>query len=467
MSIDRHEHLVTAARHHQAGELYEAMALYDRLLEHDPASADVLQLAGIAASQSGDLAAAARHLRRAAEILPDEGSLLGALGQVLREQGQLDEAVECYRRGLALDPGQAGAHHELGRLLEELGRLDEATACHAQAVALDPELAAAHDDLGRLLERSDPDRAEACFHEALRASPELAVTHHNLGILLWSRGKLAEAESSLRRAIELGFASIEAHRSRGHVLRRLGRLQDAADELREVLRQAPDDEQVRFELAVLGSGETPSHPPQDYILRLFDDYSERFDHHLLETLGYRGPQLLREAFDAAASHTEALDVLDLGCGTGLCGALFRDVARRLKGVDLSPRMIDRARERGVYDELMVGEISEALLAPGTACDLVLAGDVLIYLGDPAPVLLQTAGALRPGGLFTFTVEEQAEPGYSLQPTGRYSHSRECIERLAGEAGLSVRHCTRGVLRRQQDQPVVGLIFVLGRDAHGA
>ena len=154
---------------------------------------------------------------------------------------------------------------------------------------------------------------------------------------------------------------------------------------------------------------------------LFDTYAEQYDKHLVKQLHYRGPQLLRAAV-ADLPADRALEVLDLGCGTGLCGVSFRDLARTLTGIDLSPGMLARARQHGVYDELLQSDIAGFLLSSSTRYDLILAADVFVYVGDLAGVFQGASRVLRPAGRFIFTVEAHEGEGFVVRPSGRFAHS---------------------------------------------
>jgi len=215
-------------------------------------------------------------------------------------------------------------------------------------------------------------------------------------------------------------------------------------------------------LAVVGGAPMPPAPPPEYVTNLFDDYAGRFDRHLVQQLEYRIPAHLREAVGQVLDETRrSLEVLDLGCGTGLCGPLFRDIAARLTGVDLSAKMIEKARERGVYDELQVADITEAMRAHPAAYDLILAADVFIYVGELTPVFEACRSALKPGGMFAFSVEAAEETDtYVLRPTGRYAHATGYIRQLAQAAGLQELSLDHVVLRKEKDSPMPGYIFVL-------
>lgn len=193
---------------------------------------------------------------------------------------------------------------------------------------------------------------------------------------------------------------------------------------------------------------------------LFNLYAPSFDDSLRGFLAYRAPERLMDAVRAVLGERRGLDVLDLGCGTGLAGPLLRPLARRLEGVDLSPGMLDKARARGVYDALWAGEITAELAASTTSYDLLVAVDVLVYFGALEDVLAQAARRLAPGGLFALTVEKGHEPGYRLHPSARYVHHLDYLRGCARAAGLHPVVEREEPLRRQAGQPVIGYVMVL-------
>jgi predicted TPR repeat methyltransferase len=225
----------------------------------------------------------------------------------------------------------------------------------------------------------------------------------------------------------------------------------------------PDWEDLKFHLAAVRASDAPQPtvPPPSYIISLFDGYAEQFDQHLVKTLEYRVPQHLLEA--AKRTGRERFDlVVDAGCGTGLCGEAFRPIAGRLVGVDVAPKMIEKSRQRGVYDELMVGRLEEALRGRSEV-ELVLAGDVLNYVGDLGGVFAAVGAALRREGYFLFSIEkptaEEGE-GLILRPTRRYAHSRDYIERLAHDTGMELVETTDAVIRMDYGRPLEGYIGVV-------
>jgi predicted TPR repeat methyltransferase len=220
-------------------------------------------------------------------------------------------------------------------------------------------------------------------------------------------------------------------------------------------------------LARLGAAPIPATAAPAYVARLFDQYAPRFEEHLVNGLGYRAPALLRDAVAELCARTNRrmhfARALDLGCGTGLAGAAFRDCVEHLEGVDLSPGMVAQARQNGIYDALSVCDVIDHLqAAPNHAFDLIFAADVLVYIGDLTPLFTHLARVLASGGLFAFTTESHDGRGYVLGAQTRYAHSRTYIERVTSGAGLAVRLMQNTSTRNNKGREVGGLIAVLER-----
>ncbi|WP_431268756.1 class I SAM-dependent DNA methyltransferase [Dankookia sp. P2] len=178
-------------------------------------------------------------------------------------------------------------------------------------------------------------------------------------------------------------------------------------------------------------------------------------------LDYRTPALLAALLARAGlAPRRALRVLDLGCGTGLSGAALAGFARRLEGLDLSPRMLAEARKRGLYDALHEADLLDWLPGRPGGFELIAAADVLNYLGDLAPALTAIAGALAPGGVAAFSVEAGAGAPFALGEAMRYRHDPDHVAALAAAAGLVLLAREEAVLRMEKGAPVVGALFVL-------
>jgi predicted TPR repeat methyltransferase len=285
---------------------------------------------------------------------------------------------------------------------------------------------------------------------------------------LEKRGDLAGAADLYAQAVEVapGFAS--AWFALGEVRVRLGDNAAAAHAFRRALAAEPEDRHgATVQLARLTGEATPM--PQGYVRALFDQYARHYDLSLLEGLDYRGPQLL---FDAVMAARGALGreswfdrALDLGCGTGLAGAVFSRHIDSLVGVDLSAAMIEQARRTGRYNHLHVSDVLEFLARENDrSADLVIAADSLPYCSDLAPLAREVARVLDDGGLFAFTVETHDGSGVLLRETLRYAHGEDHVRAALADAGLAVVSLAVASSRREKSVPVPGLVVVAAKPA---
>ncbi len=240
----------------------------------------------------------------------------------------------------------------------------------------------------------------------------------------------------------------------------LGEQAGAEEALRQAAALNPDDSYgTQLHLARLRKDSPPTMPPA-YIRRLFDQYAEHFETHLCNRLAYRGPTILRRAYDAAGPRPTS-DAIDLGCGTGLVARAFAGLCDAVDGVDLSPEMISKASQTGLYRRLEIAEMVAFMCAQSAAgADLVLAGDALVYVGDLAPVFDAVARLLRRDGRFVFNVQAQPSGTFLLCQDLRYAHSLDYLTTTAKAVQLSVVRCETAVLRKERGQDVACFTLVL-------
>ena len=273
-------------------------------------------------------------------------------------------------------------------------------------------------------------------------------------------GDWRAAADVLEQALERAPAWPPALFALGEARNKLGDAEGAAAAFRASLAADPGDRQgAAARLGLLGATAAPASLPPAYVARLFDDYAHRFDKHLMEGLGYRGPALIAAALDAVAPGRRFAAALDLGCGTGLASVALRARADRLAGVDLSPAMVAQARALQVYDDVEVGEIVAHLQRFGQAFDLIVAADALVYFGALDEVFVATAHALAPDGLFVFTAESFVGEGFRLGATMRFSHARAYVETTAAAVGLRPLAMREAWARREAGKDVSGVVCV--------
>ncbi len=250
----------------------------------------------------------------------------------------------------------------------------------------------------------------------------------------------------------------------GEIDGKRGRPAASADAYAHALALDPADALgASLQLARLGAAASPAVAPEAYVRDLFDQYAGRFDRHLVDKLFYRGPDLLRAAVQSLGERRFA-HVIDLGCGTGLGGAAFRASADVLTGVDLSSGMVAAARAKGHYDRLVVANIQAFLaIEPAASADLLIAADVLCYIGDLAPILRAAHDVLAPGGLFALTLQK-GDGTFSLGVDLRFAHAPSYVTDTAATQGLTTALLDEAPLRRDAGADVVGLVVVLRKEA---
>lgn len=428
--------LLRAEAHLKAGRLDQARSAYRKTLMNFPRCKEAHYQLGVLLHDADDLEGAVRHFRTLLQLAPELAEVHFNLGTTLAKLGLHANAVESFQRAIEIQPSMADAHNNLGIAWRDQGCLE---------------------------------RAIECFETAIQHQPKLFSAHLNLGTTLIKCRRAEHAVAACRAALELNSEIADTYLALGLALELAGKKEEAMKCLQEAVRRNPKSEEWRFHFAAsLGHSGPPIAPPE-YVASLFDAYAARFDEHLRGRLKYRTPEHILDAVVHVAPDRR-FDVLDLGCGTGLCGELFRSLSNRISGIDLSQEMIRAAHERNIYDELLTSDMAGFLQNRFAEYDLILASDVFIYVGDLAETFLLASAALRPGGLFAFSVEAAEKlpggndpvGGYRLTETRRYVHTMAYISDLSATSGFTEHFSRLAKLRTQAGTDVEGWIVVLGK-----
>jgi predicted TPR repeat methyltransferase len=346
-------------------------------------------------------------------------------GELLRK-GAAVEAADLLKPLIEDGRGGLFARLQFARALSACGALGEALEVARETTLLFSNAAPAALGLGEiLLTNSQLFTAIAEFQRTLRIDPNLSEARFLLGKTWLQAG---EPEKALQELHSIPPADSPTG------------LHDLISEAEQMQRAARSNPR--------------------YVRHLFDQFSSDYDARMLGQLGYSAPRILRElaALIIPEVAKGSLDILDLGCGTGLAATAFADLARRLDGVDLSPAMIERAASRALYTELTVGDVETP--THGSRYDLIIAADTLVYLGDLAPVFIASQNALRRGGFFLFTVEKNEAEEFALGPKRRWRHSENYLRRMARASDLQVSGILACVPRTEAGVPVEGLAVAL-------
>lgn len=393
------------------------------------AGTDPMLMKGVAAHRTGDFDAARDIYQRVLKRRPKDPDALNFLGMLECQQGNHEQGVKLLRWSLQNAPSNPHAWVNLGNVLAQVRELDEACAAYERATGLDPTL---------------------------------WQPWYNLGVLNRHRGRLEDALTCMKQALARNPNHDLAYERLGNLLTRAGRGDEAAQLYREWYEFNPKSAVARHMYAATTGELVPGRAADDYVVELFDGFADSFDQ-VLEGLGYRAPRLVAAAIERHGAAGAPRDILDAGCGTGLCGPLLKPWSRQLTGVDISGGMVRKARLRGIYDELVVRELCDFMSRRPGDFDVVVSADTLVYFGDLAPAAAGAHRCLRPGGLLAFTVEhwetDDVEATYRLENHGRYSHAGRYVRQVLTDAGFEVLDIGSDVLRKELNQDVGGLVVV--------
>ena len=479
--------------------LAEAAAIYQEILEVVPDNIYACFNLGMIRQSNSEFPEAISCYGKVFDHEPDNFHVLYQLANAWRDQGCWEKAVATYKRALTQDWQHADIHYNLGLVHYYQGEMKSALCSYQEAVRLDKSHAAAFYNLGIIhFEQGAYDLATKCYGQALAVCPDDVDTHYNLAVTQTAQGNLEGAAGHYLNALELAPEDAELHNALGIVFKQLKELERAKACFRQAITLRPDYGAAYTNLAIMfhaaghaelsiecyskaiefdhqtesadymlaaRTGSNRDSAPRGYVRDLFDSYADNFEKNLTDELGYNSPDLLREIAGKLLGPGQLFKRgADLGCGTGLVGSCFRDIANHMIGIDLSAKMLDKATEKGVYNELHCGDINEFLDDYDGSFDLLVAADVLIYLGDLAPFFKSVDNRVDPNGYLLFSVEKLVGPGMRhLQASGRYAYSREYLWGLAENYGFLVEVCREVGLRKEKGQWLKGSIFALRKN----
>ncbi len=318
------------------------------------------------------------------------------------------------------------------------GQLDQALGLYVQALQEDPQTPGAADLISAILR-----------------------TYLELALALMKTGRDPEAIRSFQRVLAIQPDEPVAHAYLSRLFISGNDLQRATLHLRHYLRLVPEDHMgARMLLAYTGAEAVPERPAPAYITRFYDTYAASYDQKLVSSLHYQCPQLIRAAVQRHCQ--EKVAILDLGCGTGLCGQTVRSLAKRLDGVDVSPQMLAKAQERNIYDALEVADLYPFMEQRARCYDVIVAAGVFEHIGDPRHVFQAAFRALRDSGLFVFTAEDNPAQELSVNSSGYYMHGRTYLAKRATQCGFTVSSLEAVTMRIDKGTPVQGLCVVLSK-----
>jgi predicted TPR repeat methyltransferase len=411
--------------------LERSLALSDR-------QASAWLLLGSVKAKLQDLGGAEAAYRAALLLERTSPLVWQCLGLVMQQRADLPAAIDCFFSCVACGGGTAAVLGNLAKLCYQAGRFRESAEVYAAALEQDPD----NPNYPRVLR-------QVRFLQGVRDGRPVdeALTDYERSLPADAPDEDRDLNALLRNAFAM--------------LRTFGPREAAVRVGRKWLERTPGNASAEY-LLEAAAGETGlERSPSAYIVEYFDDMAKDFDQKLVGSLRYALPAQLCATVEQLVEPGRQFEVLDAGCGTGLCGPLLRPMARQLVGVDLSPKMLEQARRRGSYDDLACEDLVAFLRRSAGQFDVVVAADVLIYFGDLRPVWEAARAALRPGGLLAFSLEAADGDGYRLQQSGRFAHSLDYV-RSSGAGLFEERACFETTIRLEAMRAVRGHCFILAR-----
>jgi predicted TPR repeat methyltransferase len=429
--------LQDAQRAYQMGQLPEAARLYQEVLSANPAHVEALYSLGMIFFQTNQLEQAETLFGQVLSVAPFFADAFCMRGVTLVKQGRAEEALSSFKQAISIKPDFVEALSNHATTLVQMGRYSEGLSELDRVLALNPQHALSWNNRGNaLFAQKRYVEALESYDKALAIYPEFPDAKLNR---LFALGDLKRATPEFPEILV----------AQGLELMRRQQFVDALRCFDEALSIRPNyPEAVEYRLATLRGG----------VQHLFDECAPDFEASMLNNLNYRGHIQVREAAETTwTGPRTGLAIADLGCGTGLVGAQFRDWASggRLDGVDFAPRMLEEAKARGIFDNLILADLEPFLDQSSDNYDLLVTADTMIYLSDLSGLFNGVAKRLKPGGQFVFSLEAKHGDGWEETPKRRFRHSESYLRQVTDRAGLKFIHISPSTLRFESGMPVAG------------
>ncbi|HWY32615.1 MAG TPA: methyltransferase domain-containing protein [Candidatus Acidoferrum sp.] len=426
----------TALSKSNASDEAAACLQYSVMLSHQ--QPHTWLLLGLARQKQGNPGAAEAAYRVALEQEPDSSvawQLIAALREQLRDYaGACDCLIECIKA----DGANAAVQANLGKLQYQLGRLSESADAYTKAAGMDSgnahfrQMARKTTFLRELLQGETIDDAVAHYQNSFTTDEK-------------------DSEKDLRDLLHSSFSLLSG----------FGHLEAAARVGMKQIELWPANASLNYLMSAVAQDQSLDRSPSEYVVEHFNAFAKGFDEQLVGVLGYDMPEKICSAVRKTTAAGHRHETLDAGCGTGLCGPLLRPISRTLTGVDLSPKMLEQAARKAVYDALACEDLTTFLLKSPAHFDLIVAADLMVYFGILTPLFAAAATALRPGGLFALSTELWTGEGYHLQPSGRFAHAPQYVRLMAGLDFEEVFQAET-TIRLEANRRLPGNIFILRR-----
>ena len=406
---------------------------------------------------------AIKSCQQAINYFPDSIKTYSNLAAALFNKCDYSQSTEYYKKVILLEPDNIPAHKFLCLSLLRDKEFKQALEIVQKMLDIDFNNAESYNYLCEAyLGLNEIDNAENACKKSLEIVPSNITAYINMGNIFQQRFQYKTSIIWYKKALEIEPDNANLHYNLGISYFRLNNNDNAATSFHKAMEINPDLSASKHMLAIV-EGKNLARVDAIYLTDLFDEYAHRYNKHQ-QDLKYHVPEYINDTIRDLyySNHLNCkLDILDLGCGTGLCAPYLADITKSITGVDLSPDMIKQAKKLSLYNELIVGDMNEYMNSRPDMFDIAIAADVFIYMGDLNQEFHAAKVTLKDNALLIFNIQLNDDiASYELTDTGRYNHADSYISSLIDTYGFIHITSNNVISRYDLGIPVDSRIYVL-------
>ncbi|RUR07211.1 tetratricopeptide repeat protein [Legionella sp. km772] len=413
---------------------------------------------GLLLLKNNELDAAKRQFSNVLALNPDAIEAQFYLGVLHLEANELDQAEQAFQAVLAQQNEHVEALVNLGVIALKRGQNQIAVDYFTKALALDNDEMDARNNLASTFMHYDRfENALMHYDVLLQKEPNNIEYLYNSGVAQMALGHLNEATMHFDHILQLEPTHASSLNNLAAIYLKLDNRETSRHYLERALEVNPEDKISRHMLNAITGIKNGENTPE-YAHNLFNNYALYYDQHMQGQLNYSIPTHIARSLHQFEL-LELDNALDLGCGTGLTGVAVREYCKHLTGVDIAEKMIEHAKKKAIYDELLQMELLDFLKQDPKHYDLIVAADVLPYFGDLAPLIQLVSEHLTEEHYFIFTTEINEESPWQLESSARFSHQPAYLNTLTKEHSLTIVKQEKIPARIQNQLPLEVMLYV--------
>lgn len=443
------------------GNLIEALNLLQSSEKTNVNDSQYWEISALTQGMSGNHEECKNACLKAIKLNPNNIGTYINLGVAQQSLGLLDEAVNSLKKAHNINNNHPQVHNNLGSLYILQSEYSKAKPFIEKAISIDPKYSDAHSNLAEIHKYfQNTDRAIESYLRSIELNENNINAYVGLGSLYTYQANYKKSEYYLNYALKLNPYHSEALFNLGfmHYLNKSYEL--ASTYFKKTIELNPDHQYASYLLSAITGQDSPEKSPESYVKGLFDHYAETFDEHLVNDLKYNVPVTMHSIFIEFAKPVQTKNLLDLGCGTGICGEKFNGICTHITGVDLSEKMIEKAREKNVYNKLHTVDIYDFINNSSLKYDLVIAADVFIYIGNIREIVKTIYSQQEDYGYFLFSIEKSSNhENFHLRSTGRYSHSVNYIQTILNDTSYNIIKSLPTIIRNEKGIDIDGIVYL--------